>query len=147
MKTNLNNVTEVYATLQTHNTDADCTTSNATVELKLAESATDVGSGCFAEWSLWHGSTVCPMCGSAHIEVNNSVILTTYPAQSQLRCKVCGYLFSSGFSSYGTQSSTPPERNTLEKSDQVGWVCSKCGRSWAPHVDGCKHCNSSSISW
>ena len=27
----------------------------------------------------------------------------------------------------------------------VGWVCPKCGRCWAPHVNGCSHCNTSEI--
>ena len=25
---------------------------------------------------------------------------------------------------------------------QQGWICPKCGSVWAPHVDGCRKCNS-----
>lgn len=50
------------------------------------------------EWSPWTGSNKCPKCGSHDIEVNNTVVLTSNPPQSQLRCKECGYYFSSGWS-------------------------------------------------
>ena len=25
---------------------------------------------------------------------------------------------------------------------QQGWICPQCGSVWAPHVDGCRVCNS-----
>jgi hypothetical protein len=76
------------------------TTSNTTAELKLTDST--VSYNCFNEWSPWSGSNKCPKCGSTHIEVNNYITLTTYPAQSQLRCQDCGYQFGSGIFSRNT---------------------------------------------
>jgi hypothetical protein len=52
----------------------------------------------FEEWSPWTGSNKCPHCGSNNIEVNNRICLTSNPPQSQLRCKECDHIFSSGIS-------------------------------------------------
>ena len=54
----------------------------------------------FEKWAPWTGSNRCPNCGSNKIEYNTEIILTTHPAQSQLRCKDCSYIFSSGFESH-----------------------------------------------
>lgn len=100
------------------------------------------------EWQPWSGSNKCPNCGGSHIEVNTMIVLTTYPAQSQLRCQDCGHCFGSGtFSTDDTLDTTASYPDiTLRRTDSpVGWVCSKCGRSWAPHIDGCVHCNNSGI--
>ena len=191
MKTNLNKE-ETCFTLQTNTADTVITgtASSASAVLKLTDSVSCVNWDCFEEWSPWSGSNKCPKCGSSHIEVNNSIVLTTYPAQSQLRCKDCGYLFGSGILSadkvdntsdatdkswqrdqsilnipkvgdwppspqvgdwppYSWQE-TPeppsyPDIGIPRKDSPVGWICPKCGRCYAPHVSGCKHCNESSI--
>lgn len=51
------------------------------------------------KWERWPGSNRCPNCGGAEIEYNTQIILTSYPPQSQLRCKSCGHIFSSGIES------------------------------------------------
>ena len=65
----------------------------------------------FLEWAPWTGSNKCPTCGGHNIEVNTTICLTTYPAQSQLRCKDCGHYFASGIFS----------RNTNEDSLEGAW--------------------------
>lgn len=128
------------------------------------------------EWSPWSGSNVCPKCGSSKLEVNNYLVLTSYPAQSQLRCTDCGYYFGSGIFSMNTNNSTSDATDKLWQHDQsilatpkvgdwhhdpehtsypditipkkdtpVGWICPKCGRCWAPHVDSCNCHNDSQI--
>lgn len=34
-----------------------------------------------------------------------------------------------------------PDIYLLDKNSKVGWICPKCGRCLAPHVDSCPHCN------
>lgn len=48
------------------------------------------------EWERWTGSNKCPMCGGDEIEYNTQIVLTSCPPQSQLKCKSCGHIFSSG---------------------------------------------------
>lgn len=114
------------------------------------------------KWQPWTGSNRCPNCGGAEIEVNTQITLASYPPQSQLRCKICGHIFSSGFESakIGTY-----ELNGIFKHDQsilgipqvgdwppaptpcdpigtqnqlnYGWICPKCGKVNAPHRDFC----------
>lgn len=48
------------------------------------------------KWERWTGSNKCPNCGSDKIEYDTQITLTSYPPQSQLRCKNCGHYFSSG---------------------------------------------------
>lgn len=138
------------------------------------------------EWSPWSGSNRCPKCGSHNIEVNNRVVLTSNPPQSQLRCKECNYHFGSGIFSRNTDEDTlnkihqdqsilniskegdspyapqvgewPPYTQPWEqeppsypdvyiprKESPVGWICPKCGKCWAPHIDSCS-CSCSSTS-
>ena len=66
-------------------------TSSNIAELTLASTASCVNWGSAQAWQPWSGSNKCPKCGGPHIEVNIGVVLTTNPAQSQLRCKDCGY--------------------------------------------------------
>ena len=62
------------------------------------------------EWSPWTGSNKCPQCAGDNIEVNNRICLTSNPPQSQLRCKDCGHIFSSGITYVRNTDET-----TLEK--------------------------------
>lgn len=129
------------------------------------------------KWEPWTGSNRCPHCGGAEIEYNTGLVLTSYPPQSQLRCKHCGHIFSSGIESakispdelnklfehdqsiLGTPyigdpppgiipqigdwpfAPTPNEPNHIAPSPNYGWICPKCGRCLAPHVDSCPHCS------
>lgn len=83
----------------TASTVADSLT--AEVNLSAIQTALD------NDWSPWSGSNKCPKCNGDNIEVNNCIVLTTYPVQSQLRCKDCGHYFSSGmFTSRNTNEDT-----------------------------------------
>ena len=70
----------------------------------LSSSATvlSVNWGSDSEWAPWSGNKACPKCGGHAIEVNNFLVLTSNPPQSQLRCKDCGYQFGSGIFSRNT---------------------------------------------
>ena len=68
-----------------------------------------------SEWERWTGSNKCPMCDGDEIEYNTQIVLTSYPAQAQLRCKSCGHHFSSGFKSECTDNDA---LNKLWKHDQ-----------------------------
>jgi hypothetical protein len=119
------------------------------------------------EWEPWTGSNRCPNCGGSEIEYNTGLVLTSYPAQSQLRCKSCGHHFSSGFAAEWTDNDSlskewqhdqsilgiprvgdwPPAPTpcdplpATDKTTMYGWICPKCGRCLAPHVNSCPHCN------
>ena len=124
------------------------------------------------KWERWTGSNRCPNCGGAEIEYNTQITLASYPPQSQLRCKDCGHIFGSGFTSEWTDNDTlnklwqhdqsilgipqvgdwppaptpcdPPSYPDIylpDKNSKVGWICPKCGRCLAPHVDSCPYCN------
>ena len=151
--------------------------SSVAKELNTTDTTSCMNCGVITEWQPWSGSNKCPKCGSNHIEVNTMVVLTTYPAQAQLRCKDCGYLFGSGIlatNTEGTSDATykrwqhdqsilntpkvgdwppapqvgdwpiePPESpdDTSYKKSSFGWICSKCGRSLAPHINSCPYCS------
>lgn len=115
------------------------------------------------EWQPWTGSNKCPNCGRNNIEYNTQVVLTTYPAQSQLRCKDCGHYFGSGINAEWTNKDAlddmwkhdqsilnipkvgdwPPSQTpgnpppTTDKTTIYGWICPKCGKVNAPHRDFC----------
>lgn len=131
------------------------------------------------KWERWTGSNRCPNCGSNKIEYNTQVVLATYPPQSELRCRDCGHIFSSGLVSHVDHFTdndvwehdqsilgkpqvsdwplTPqvgdwppynepeppsyPDISIPNKTSQVGWICPKCGRSLAPHIDSCPFCS------
>lgn len=111
------------------------------------------------EWERWPGNHKCPNCGGSEIEYNTRIILTSYPAQSQLRCKNCGHYFSSGFTAGWTDNDTltkpwghdqsilgtpqpgdwPPSPTPCDPPSTLnyGWICPKCGKVNAPHRDFC----------
>ena len=120
------------------------------------------------EWERWTGSNRCPNCGGDEIEYNTMMTLTSNPPQAQLRCKSCGHRFGSGFAAEWTDNdalskewqhdqsilgiprvgdwppaqqpgdwSLTPTPNPLN----YGWICPKCGRVLAPHVNSCPHCS------
>ena len=130
------------------------------------------------EWEPWTGSNRCPECGGDEIEYNTMLVLASNPPQSQLRCKSCGYYFSSGIKtdlidsdalnkvyeeikkSFGIPEirdplpgetpyigDWPPSLTPdfppldIEKATMYGWICPKCGRALAPHMDSCPYCS------
>ena len=116
-----------------------------------------------SEWDRWNGSHKCPKCGGDEIEYNTQLVLTSYPPQSQLRCKNCGHYFSSGFKLECTDNDAlnklwehdqsilnipkvgdwPPSPQpgdlppATDKTTMYGWICPKCGRVNAPHRNFC----------
>ena len=105
------------------------------------------------EWEPWTGSNRCPNCGGSEIECNSLYILTSNPPQHQLRCKSCGHHFASGFEHDQSILNIPkvgdwPPAQTpcdplpaTDKTTTYGWICPKCGRALAPHMDSCPYCS------
>lgn len=118
------------------------------------------------KWESWPRSNRCPNCGSDEIEYNTMIILTSHPPQAQLRCKSCGHYFSSGHQEdlidrdvldkawehtqsilgiprVGDWPPAPTLYDPLDIQQQLnyGWICPKCGRCLAPHVNSCPHCS------
>jgi hypothetical protein len=119
------------------------------------------------EWVRWTGNHKCPNCGGNEIEYNTRI--TSYPPQSQLRCKNCGHYFSPGIQAewddndalnklwehdqsilnipkvgdWPTPCDPPsyPDIYLPDKNSKVGWICPKCGRCLAPHLDSCPYCS------
>lgn len=112
------------------------------------------------EWERWTGSNKCPMCGGDDIEYNTQIVLTSYPPQSQLRCKSCGHYFSSGVRTdlidhdalskvwehdqsilgipkVGDWPPSPQPGDWPPSTLNYGWICPKCGKVNAPHRDFC----------
>ena len=81
------------------------------------------------EWMPWMDSNVCPECGSHEIEHNTRIVLTSYPAQAQLRCKTCGHIFSSGIN-------TNDSLDNIHKYDQSILNIPKVG-DWPPSPSPC----------
>ena len=95
--------------IKTLNSAADTASANpVAVDYKLSDVQTSLNwNGLDSDWSPWSASDKCPKCNGNSIEVNNCICLTTYPVQSQLRCKDCGHYFSSGiFSTNDTSDAT-----------------------------------------
>lgn len=111
------------------------------------------------EWEPYCGR--CPKCGSTHIEYRTGMILTSNPPQVSLRCKDCGEHFFSGqienkyYKMPEIRDPLPGEAPYIgdplpgtpspfyvpaETPKQYGWICPKCGRVLAPHMDTCKFC-------
>ncbi len=122
------------------------------------------------EWEPWTGSNRCPNCGCDEIEYKTKFILTSYPPQSSLRCKKCGHHFGSGckvdlidndelnklYEHVKDVWGIPEIRDPLPGEVpyigdwplaptpsplNYGWICPKCGRVLAPHVNSCPHCS------
>lgn len=121
-----------------------CVTESATYTVDTVRSSDVATSQCncdsFNTWQPWSGSNKCPKCGSHHIEVNTSVVLTTHPAQSQLRCKDCGYQFGSGIFSRNTNEDSLDDYWKHDQSilniPKVGdWPPAPQVGDWPPYVD------------
>lgn len=107
----------------------------------------------------------CPKCGGDQ-EYDTSMVLTSNPPQYQVRCKKCGHISYSGSytikvndpdlpGSYKITPYTPdpglpsypspglpsypdhPQKPDYSYGGNYGWICPKCGKVWAPHVNFC----------
>ena len=85
------------------------------------------------EWVPWLGSKGCPNCGSHEIEYNTRLVLASYPAQSQLRCRTCGNVFSSGINIDYTNADSLDDK---WKHDQSILNIPKVG-DWPPSPSPC----------
>lgn len=101
----LNNYDKGHTTASIAASDAISTNKVNSTTAELNTEASWLRSG-FVKWQPWSGSNKCPKCDSRHIEVNTTVVLTTNPAQSQLRCRDCGQIFSSGIFNSDTSDAT-----------------------------------------
>jgi uncharacterized OB-fold protein len=84
----------------------------------------------------------CPKCGSTHVQMDMSCVLTTYPPQYSFKCKHCDHIWT-GFERY--QISPATTGPALEPMDSVeplnyGWICPKCGRVYSPTTSQCLFC-------
>lgn len=106
------------------------------------------------EWKPYMGN--CPSCGSSNLEYQSGIVLTSNPPQYNCRCKDCGKAFYSGEIKIEpvhipTLPKEPPTvvpgyiSPEIDKPNygygNYGWICPKCGRALAPHVNSCPHCS------
>lgn len=122
----LNSITSAAATIKALN-DTEYTV-GTTVTLSDA----------YSNWAPWTGSNRCPNCGSNKIEYNTNLVLTTYPAQSQLRCKDCDHYFSSGFTSTCTREDAldklwKHDQSILGKPQVGDWPPAPQVGDWPPY--------------
>jgi hypothetical protein len=111
-------------------------------------------------WERWTGSERCPNCDCSEVEYNTHFVLTSNPPQWQLRCKSCGHAFNSGYKPLDQISDWPPAPQVGDwpptptpqdppyspNTYNYGWICPKCGRCLAPHVDSCPCFNEVTLS-
>ena len=104
----------------------------------------------------------CPYCGSDDVMYDSSTMLASNPPQYRCKCNKCKKDFYSGQcrnfnwdqsilhapkigdplpgeSSYWIPFTPDPFQ--LKNNGNYGWICPKCGRVLAPHLDSCKFCN------
>ena len=118
----------------------------------------------FEEFSHIKGK--CPYRGKEQVYRNNMIVLTSYPAQHQYRCQVCGVVWSAHNDREAVSETSSPIAGTTVDADYIkdngtitlgidkdanvveifnhnnGWKCPECGRVYAPSVKECNHCNS-----
>ena len=89
----------------------------------------------------------CPKCESKNIEYDSAMVLTSYPPKYSCRCNSCGEYFFSDMDSVTNMTSPnicdPLPGQASYFGGNQGWICPKCGRVMAPHMDYCKFCSSS----
>ena len=100
-----------------------------------------------SDWRSWTGSETCPNCNGSEIEYNIGLILTSYPPRFQLKCKSCGHIFNSEYEPLDQISdwNPVPQVEDWSPSDNYGWICPKCGRCLAPHIDSCPCFNEATL--
>ena len=108
----------------------------------------------------WHPYVgTCPHCGSANIEANYGLVLTSYPPQYNCKCKDCKGTFFSGQTTYENESDSakpslpnnpswvpydPIEQPSITPinpgygyGNRQGWICPRCGKVNSPDRDFC----------
>ena len=97
----------------------------------------------------WEPATVlCPKCGGKHTAFNTMCVLATFPEQYQYICSDCGHRWTGYEARFlGSLQSWPNlEYEDVTLVGQTGWICPKCGRVFAPHVDYCMNCVPSKVT-
>lgn len=123
----------------------------------------------YDRWVKSH-TYICPKCGSSDVVYDCTTVLTSMPPQHKCKCNACGEEFFSGQcqSNYtnkdssddmwkqdqsilnipkiedplpGQQWSDPFRLPPPSHNNNYGWICPKCGRALAPHLDSCKWCS------
>jgi hypothetical protein len=92
----------------------------------------------------WKPTTVLgPKCGGKHTSFNTMCVIATFPEQYQYKCADCGHIWTDfKANSLGSMQSWPNlEYEDVTPIGQMGWICPKCGRVYAPHMDWCTNCN------
>ena len=111
----------------------------------------------------------CPYCGSDDVMYDSSKVLTSNPPQYQCKCNTCKKEFYSGQcknfnwdqsilnipkiedptpgeSPYWVPFTPDPFKLNPPTKGNYGWICPKCGRVLAPHLDSCKFCGGEEIN-
>ena len=136
--------------------DKTIATNNSMTSKQLEEYLNNINSNVFQpvstsleDWKPYLGK--CPHCGSANIEANYSIVLTSMPPQYNCRCKDCKGTFFSGQIKQESQTITPynPDPGLPNYPDQPqkpqydwgnirqGWICPRCGKVNSPDRDFC----------
>lgn len=100
--------------------------------------ATGIASSALEDWR--EGGKPCPKCGNFHTQKNIAMCLTTYPCQYHFRCMNCSHTWTD-HEWYDGGLSYQPQPENLNPYKEYGWICPKCGRVYAPHMDWCTNCN------
>ena len=76
----------------------------------------------------------CPKCHSAHILMNTSIVLTSYPPQYHFKCQECDYEWTD----YAKELF--PDYAPIRQQSLKGWECPKCGGVFSPSTERCLNC-------
>lgn len=99
--------------------------------------ATGVASNALEDWR--EGGKPCPKCGSFHTQKNIAMCLTTYPCQYHFRCMNCSHTWTD-HEWYDGSLAYQPKPESPNPHKEYGWICPKCGRVYAPHMNWCTYC-------
>ena len=149
--------------------DKTIATNKSMTSKQLEEYLNNINSSAFQpynpleDWKPYIGK--CPYCGSANIEANYGVVLTSYPPQYNCRCKDCKGTFFSGQSTYENESDSAkhnlpnnpswvpyqPDITPINPGhdygygNRQGWICPRCGKVNSPDRQFCD-CNNSTYA-
>lgn len=139
---NANNIVDNTPVIGSAAITSTVTTSDTIAKLDSYPATSWCNGDSYETWQPWSGSNKCPKCGSHHIEVNTSVVLTTHPAQSQLRCKDCGYQFGSGIFAANTDNTSDATDKRWQHDQSIlnipkvgDWPPGPQVGDWPPYVD------------
>ena len=103
-----------------------------------ADCATGIASNAIEHWV--EGGKPCPKCGSFHTQKDIAMCITTYPCQYHFRCMNCSHTWTD-HEHYDGGLSYQPQPENINPYKEYGWICPKCGRVYAPHMNWCPNCN------